>query len=125
MLVVSKMPILSWISEAGITDPYPAIALDLDPVLIADVDMALSAVECSEEESAAANLYDLLQRLIQLLERPRFLAVLQQQIVREIHHWLMLDNHGSAVRNLSCLKARFARFLALLHYFPMNTHHTC
>lgn len=39
-------------------------------------------------------------RLIRLLDRPASLPVLQTQLVRELHYWLLAGRHGTATRRL-------------------------
>jgi AraC-like DNA-binding protein len=39
-------------------------------------------------------------RLVRLLERPASLPVLQAQLVREMHYWLLAGRHGPAIRHL-------------------------
>lgn len=110
MIVTSNVPTISRISKASATTPYLAIALDLDTAVIADLDMCLTS-DLSEEASTCtdADLYDAMLRLVQLLERPVSLEVLQKQLVREIHYWLLLGRQGQAIRSLGLPKSRVRR----------------
>src|SRR5690606_39124445 len=49
MIVTANVPTVSRISEAAITAPYLAIALDLDPAVITDLDVAMSTESSSQE----------------------------------------------------------------------------
>lgn len=112
MVVAANMPTVSRISEASAAIPYLAIALDLDPAVIADLGMAESAVKSVEKESTATidtELYDAMYRMIKLLERPRSLAILHKQIVREIHHWILLGKQGRAIRELGLPESQVRR----------------
>lgn len=65
--------------------------------------------------------------LMQLLRRPASLPVLQTQLLREMHYWLLAGQHGAAIRRLgwpngqvqrvaravSVLRAEFAQTLAV------------
>jgi AraC-like DNA-binding protein len=120
MIVTANVPTVSRISEAAITAPYLAIALDLDPAVITDLDVAMST-ESSSQELVGMNVDeefgDALFRLIRLLERPRSLAVLHKQLIREIHYWLLLGGQGRAIRRLGLPDSqvrRIARAVAIL-----------
>jgi len=120
MIVTANVPTVSRISEAAITAPYLAIALDLDPAVITDLDVAMST-ESSSQELVGMNVDEefggALFRLIRLLERPRSLAVLHKQLIREIHYWLLLGGQGRAIRRLGLPDSqvrRIARAVTIL-----------
>ncbi|KAF0806072.1 AraC family transcriptional regulator [Alcanivorax xiamenensis] len=120
MIVTANVPTVSRISEAAITAPYLAIALDLDPAVITDLDVAMST-ESSSQELVGMNVDEefgnALFRLIRLLERPRSLAVLHKPLIREIHYWLLLGGQGRAIRRLGLPDSqvrRIARAVAIL-----------
>ena len=51
-------------------------------------------------EPTDAEVADAALRLVRLLGRPASVAVLQAQLVRELHYWLLTGRHGAAVRRL-------------------------
>jgi AraC-like DNA-binding protein len=56
-------------------------------------------------------------RLMRLLERPESVPVLQVQLVREMHYWLLSGRHGAAIRQLGSRDShaqRIARAVALI-----------
>jgi AraC-like DNA-binding protein len=56
-------------------------------------------------------------RLMRLLDRPASVPVLQAQLVREMHYWLLAGRHGSAIRRLGWPDGhvqRVARAVAVL-----------
>lgn len=118
MIVTGNLPTASRIVEASVLRPYLSMALDLDPALITEL------VEGSPEDGAASgdpqadrDLGDALRRLMSLLDRPQSLAVLQDALLREIHHWLLRGRQGQAIRNLGRPDSharRIARAVALL-----------
>ena len=57
-------------------------------------------IEPSDSEVADAAL-----RLMRLIERPAALPVLQAQLLREMHYWLMAGSHGAAIRVYAALAA--------------------
>lgn len=105
LLVGSDLPTASQVTRASTALPYYSLVLELDPALIVDLaaqmappaqaDQAPLRVEPTDAETADAAL-----RLMQLLERPASLPVLQAERVREMHYWLLAGRHGDAVRRL-------------------------
>jgi len=60
---------------------------------------------------------DTARRLMLLLERPGSLRVLQSNLIREMHYWLMIGQHGGAIRTLGLSDsqaARVARAVAII-----------
>lgn len=105
LLVTADVPTVSQITRASAAAPYYSLVLELDPAVIADLvgqmpaatsaDHAPVRVDPTEAETADAAL-----RLMKLLDRPESLPVLQAQLVREMHWWLLAGRHGDAIRKL-------------------------
>lgn len=125
MIVPAAMPTVSRIHQASAGKPYLAFALDLQPTLIAELDVAIGDVAINgvdmtpkeTPEEADSQLRDAVLRLVRLLERPGSLAVLGETLVREIHYWLLLGEQGQAIRRLGPPDGtvrRIARAVALL-----------
>lgn len=103
MIVPTNTPTVSRIYEATVAKPYLAVALELEPTVIADLNVVMSTMDASSEnfgECPDTDLRGAVFRLVKLLDRPGSLAVLQHQLVREIHYWLLLGKHGHAVGEL-------------------------
>ena len=69
MIVPAAMPSVSRISEASIARPYLALALDLDPSVIAELDVAIDGAEQPALEPPAVidnHLRDAMLRLVRL-----------------------------------------------------------
>jgi AraC-like DNA-binding protein len=69
-------------------------------------------VEPTEPEVA-----DVALRLMRLIDRPAAVPVLQAQLVREMHYWLLAGRHGPAIRRLGWPEGhvqRIARAVAVL-----------
>ncbi|WP_029002976.1 AraC family transcriptional regulator [Azorhizobium doebereinerae] len=122
LLITADVPTVSQITRASIAAPYLSFVLELDPSLIAALvaemgetdpgDAAPVRVEPTDTEVADAAL-----RLLRLLERPATLPVLQAQLLRELHYWLLAGRHGPAIRRLGWPEGhagRIARAVALL-----------
>lgn len=122
LLITADVPTVSQITRASISAPYFSLVLDLDPIVIEDLAFEIDAsqlvtdtpvrVDPTEIEVADAAL-----RLMRLLERPKSLAILQTQLIRELHYWLMTGRHGAAIRRLGMVGShshRIARAVALI-----------
>jgi AraC-like DNA-binding protein len=69
-------------------------------------------VDQTESEVADAAL-----RLLKLLDRPASVSVLQAQLLRELHYWLLTGRHGGAIRALGIPDShaqRIARAVTLI-----------
>jgi len=105
LLITADVPTVSQITRASAASPYYSLVLELDPAVIADLvaqmgppaedDGGPVRVHATEPEVADAAL-----RVLQLLERPDALPVLQAQRIRELHYWLLAGRHGHAIRRL-------------------------
>jgi AraC-like DNA-binding protein len=105
MLITADVPTVSQISRASRVAPYLSFALYLDPALIAELAVEMRAVPV--DDGAALTLQptdsevaDTALRLVRLLDRPASVPVLQAQLVRELHYWLLAGRHGPAIRHL-------------------------
>ncbi|MFL1485402.1 AraC family transcriptional regulator N-terminal domain-containing protein [Marinobacter sp. LN3S78] len=120
MIVATNAPTVSRISEASIARPYLAVALELEPAVIADLNTAIATTGGPAERSGNhtdTDLRDAVLRLVKLLDRPGDLAVLQPQLVREIHYWLLQGRHGRAIGELGLPDSqvrRIGRAISLL-----------
>lgn len=74
------------------------------------------SVKPHERASTYEQVADTALRLMQL-DRPAALAMLRQQLLREIHYWLLTGLHGAAIRQLGTPDShvyRIARSVAVL-----------
>lgn len=122
LLITADVPTVSQITRASIGAPYFSLVLDLNPSVIEGLVVEIDAhqpatdmpvrVHPTETEVVDASL-----RLMRLLERPGPLAILQTQLIRELHFWLMMGRHGGAIRSLGIVDShaqRVARAVALI-----------
>jgi AraC-like DNA-binding protein len=122
LIITADVPTVSQITRASIATPYLSLVLELDPAVIAELIVQMNAtgaaagsavrVEPTDTEVADAAL-----RLMRLLDRPSSVPVLQAQLLREMHYWLLAGRHGRAIRHLGWPDSRVqrvARAVALL-----------
>jgi AraC-like DNA-binding protein len=105
LLITADVPTVSQITRATQGTPYLSLVLDLDPTLIASLSVEMKAVPVGDAapvrvEPTDAEVADAAFRLIRLLERPSSVPILQEQLVREMHYWLLAGRHGPAIRRL-------------------------
>jgi AraC-like DNA-binding protein len=105
MVLTADAPTLSQITRASRAAPYLSLALCLDPALVGDLCLETKAapVEAGPAlglQPTDAEVADTALRMLRLLDRPASVPVLQAQLVREMHHWLLVGRHGPAIRRL-------------------------
>lgn len=105
LLVTADVPTISQILHASARKPYLALVLDLDPAVIAELGMQI--VNAKDETGPALQtkptddeVAGVALRLMNLLQRPDAIPVLQAPLVREMHYWLLTGRHGAAIRRL-------------------------
>lgn len=111
LLITADVPTISQVTVA----PYISLVLDLDPAVLGELSVQMSAA--APPEPTDAEVADTALRLMRLLERPAALPVLHAQLVRELHYWLLAGRHGKAIRRLGGPDGhaqRVARAVALL-----------
>ncbi|GGA77586.1 AraC family transcriptional regulator [Brucella endophytica] len=122
LLIAADVPTVSQITRASPAAPYFSLVLELDPAVIAGLVAEMSAAPDDDArpirvEPTEAEVADAALRLMRLLDRPASLPVLQAQLVREMHYWLLAGRHGAAIRRLGWPDGhvqRVARAVAML-----------
>lgn len=122
LLITGNVPTVSQITRASASAPYFSLVLDLDLKTIAELSVEMKLGPVRQEspvrtEPTDAEVADSALRLMRLLERPAAVPVLQTQLLREMHYWLLVGRHGTAIRQLGGPDShaqRVARAVALL-----------
>ena len=122
LLIAADVPTVSQITRASVSVPYCSLVVDLDPAVIEGLVVGMDAapiaasapvrVDPTETEVADAAL-----RLMRLLDRPSSLPMLRDQLVRELHYWLLAGRHGEAIRGLGVADShaqRIARAVSII-----------
>jgi AraC-like DNA-binding protein len=122
LLITADIPTVSQITRASVVEPYLSLIVDLDPVVIAGLVAEMDTVSATagrplQVDTTEAEVADAALRLMRLLDQPTSLQVLQHQLMRELHFWLLSGRHGGAIRNLGMTDSharRIARAVALI-----------
>lgn len=122
LLITADVPTVSQITRASATAPYLSLVLELDAGVIADLAAQMHAAGGADHapvrvQPTDAEVADVALRLMHLLDRPASVPVLQAQLVREMHYWLLAGRHGAAIRRLGWPDGhaqRIARAVAVL-----------
>jgi AraC-like DNA-binding protein len=122
LLITAHVPTVSQITRASPKDPYLALVIDLDCALIESLVVEMGATPFAAAspvriDPTEAEVADSALRLMRLLERPASIPMLQAQLTREMHFWLLSGKHGGAIRALGVVDShaqRIARAVALV-----------
>lgn len=122
LLITADVPTVSQITRASLEAPYLSLVLELDASVIAELAVQMRAVLAADDapvriEPTDAEVADAALRLMRLVDRPSSMPVLQSQLVRELHYWLLSGRHGAAIRRLGWPDShvhRVARAVAVL-----------
>lgn len=105
MVIAADVPTVSQITRADGMTPYYSLVFELAPAVIAALAMEMGIaqgnpgmairIDRSEDE-----VVDAATRLLCLLNRPVALTILQPQLIREIHFWLLAGRHGPTICNV-------------------------
>jgi len=122
MVIAADVPTVSQVTRADALMPYYSLVLELVPAVIGALALEMGIAHGNPGlpiriERTEGEVADAAARLIRLLDRPAALAVLQAQLIREIHYWLLAGRHGPAIRSLGFADGhvqRVARAVALI-----------
>ncbi|MFP5077989.1 AraC family transcriptional regulator [Rhizobium sp. YIM 134829] len=126
LLISSDVPTVSQITTASPALPYYSLVLELDPAIIAGLVSQMGSSPSAKTEPVRVDrtdddLADAARRLLGLLDKPDSLSILGQQLIHEMHYWLLKGHHGSAIKTLGVSDSharRIGRAVMLLrsHY---------
>lgn len=122
LLISADVPNASQITRASAGMPYYSLVLDLDPTVIQSLALDIGAVQAEvtspiRVDPTEAEVADAALRLMRLLDKPSSIPILQSQLIREVHYWLMIGRHGAGIRALGFADGhanRIARAVALI-----------
>ncbi|MCF8984891.1 helix-turn-helix domain-containing protein [Pseudomonas syringae] len=114
LIITADVPTVSQIIVASRNEPYLAFVVELDHALIESlvVEMGTAPFSVGEPlrvESTETEVTDAALRLLRLLDRPGSVSVLKNQLLRELHYWLLSGRHGGAIRALGIASSHAQR----------------
>lgn len=122
VIVRADLPTVTRIIQASPEQPYIALAVELQPVLLREVAAHLE-LPSRAPSAICRRLFagpidtaalDCVRRLVGLLERPRSIPLLQPGIIRELHYWLLCGPHGPELVALSDVRGSSSRIGAAI-----------
>ena len=132
VIVGMDAPVTGRVVSASQTQPYVALAVELDFAVLRDLMAQMpagaspapaSSTRVWMAESEAATL-DCGLRLMRLLDRPDAVPLLHAGIVRELHYWLLSGRHGTALRRLALPDSHAQRMVAAVQMLRDGFRHT-
>lgn len=122
LLITADVPTVSQITQANLAKPYLSIVFEINPAVVAELVaemgmlpfLADAPIRADPTESDVA---DAALRLLRLVDRPATIPILQAQLLRELHFWLLSGRHGGAIRALGIPGShaqRIARAVSLI-----------
>jgi AraC-like DNA-binding protein len=122
LLITTDVPTVSQITRASVAMPYYSLVIDLDPAVIEGLVVEMRPAPFAagtpvRVDPTEAEVADAALRLMRLLDRPASLHMLQDQLIRELHFWLLTGRHGGAIRALGVTDShaqRVARAVAVI-----------
>lgn len=116
VIISIDMPTLGRIVHASRSEPYVALALELDMAMLRELAAEIGEIgEAAEEARSIATaeadkvVVEAMGRLFGLLDKPQAIRVLKPLLLREIHYWLLSAKHGAMLRSLCQADSHAAR----------------
>jgi AraC-like DNA-binding protein len=109
VVVTLDMPVTGRVIEASASDPYLAVAIELDMAMVHELAVELGRPAASNTRQASPLFeldtdqaaLDCAVRLMRLLDTPEAISALRAAIIKELHYWLLAGRHGEAIRRLA------------------------
>jgi AraC-like DNA-binding protein len=122
LLITMEVPTVSQITRASRVAPYYSLVMELDAAIIQDLVVEMGAAPFAtggpvRVDPTEAEVADAALRLLRLLDRPASVPILRDQLLRELHYWLLCGRHGGAIRALGITDShaqRIGRAVALV-----------
>jgi AraC-like DNA-binding protein len=122
LVICADVPTVSQVTHASSREPYLALVVELDQALIESLVLEIGSAPFSVNsplrvEPTEAEVADTALRLLRLLGKPASVGILQAQLLRELHYWLLSGRHGGAIRALGVTSShayRISRAIACI-----------
>ncbi|QTP53770.1 AraC family transcriptional regulator [Billgrantia sulfidoxydans] len=121
-MVSADMPVIGRVVQASHSEPYLAIAVELDMAILRELTAHLGSPRPQRPSEmptlfavdTEAALLDCAARLMQLLDRPEAAPLLSPGIMRELHYWLLSGPHSTVLRTLADPDSHAGRLAAAI-----------
>jgi AraC-like DNA-binding protein len=125
LLITADVPTVCQITRADIRSPYFSLVIDLDPAVIESLVVEMGSAPFAagvpvRVDPTDSEVADAVLRLLRLVDRPPALAVLQTQLMRELHFWLLSGKHGGAIRSLGVVDSHAQRVARAVAFIRAN-----
>ncbi|MBX5025464.1 AraC family transcriptional regulator [Rhizobium lentis] len=122
LLIAADVPNVSQITRASAGAPYYSLVLDIDLAVTQSLVLEIGIAQAEtgvpiRVDPTEAEVADTALRLMRLLDRPASIPLLQSQLIREMHYWLLAGRHGAGIRALGITDShasRIGRAVALI-----------
>ncbi|WP_394850883.1 AraC family transcriptional regulator [Pendulispora brunnea] len=102
------LPVSVDVTEASQEEPYLAVVLGIDPVIMREVIEAIGDDGAPPEPDGAGYFVgdvppeaaECAARMVRLLDAPKAIPVLYPSMARELYYWLVTSTHGAPFRQL-------------------------
>lgn len=108
-IVSADMPVVGRIVQASQSEPYLAIAVEIDMVILRELTAHIESARTQRPsemqtlfaQDTEAEVIDCASRLMKLLDHPGSAPLLRPGIMQELHYWLLAGPHGAALRDIA------------------------
>ena len=122
LFIGADIPNKSQIISASMGKPYVSVVIDLDLAMIEQLMTEINANVGRNDPGICvgqtdAEVADVTMRLLRLLGRPAARSILSEQLLRELHYWLLVGRHGGTIQSLGlpdCRSHHIARAIQVL-----------
>lgn len=126
------LPVVSYVTQATITEPYLGLRLDLDANLIVQIATEMNASRIYKGGPSRAmsvialddGLLDALMRLIKLLNEPNKIPFIAPLIQREIIIRLLDGEHGPMLQHLAAVGSPSQQISQVIAWMKLNYRNT-
>ena len=124
------LPLIGQVTEASPSAPYLGLALDLDPLKIADLMGKLPPAPPPPADSARGvavspvtpSIADAVLRLVRLVDKPADVPVLAPLLEQELLYFLLTDRQGGRLRDVVAKGSQGYRVSRAIHW--VNEHYS-
>lgn len=122
------LPVVSYVTQATITEPYLGLRLDLDANLIVQIATEMNTSRICKGGPLRAmsvialddRILDALTRLIRLLNEPNKIPFIAPLIQREIIIWLLDGEHGPMLQHLATVGSPSHQISQVIAWMKLN-----